>query len=115
MAKYLPGSLDAVFAALADPTRRAMTERLLRGEASVSELAEPFGFSLPTVTKHLKVLEHAGLVEHSKTGRVRRCRLAPAPLEKADDWLARYRVFWGDRFAGLGEHLVRTGAPHDGA
>src|ERR671931_1556590 len=77
MAKYEPGSLSAVFSALADPTRRAMTERLRQGEASVGELAEPFELSLPTVTKHLKALEHAGLVENWKTGRVRRCRLVP--------------------------------------
>jgi DNA-binding transcriptional ArsR family regulator len=108
MAKYERGSLDAVFAALADPTRRAMTERLARGDASVSELAEPFALSLPTVTKHLAVLEHASLVEHWKEGRVRYCRLAPAPLERADDWIAQHRAFWRERFAGLHEHLRRA-------
>ena len=106
MAKYPAGSLDAVFSALADPTRRAMAERLrVGGEASVSELAEPFGVSLPTITRHLGVLEHAGLVEHYKAGRVRHVRLAPAPLQSAEAFIARYRVFWAERFAGLGEHL----------
>src|SRR3954468_22143405 len=104
MAKYQAGSLDAVFSALADPTRRAMTERLRRGEASVSALAEPFDFALPTVTKHLRALEHAGLIEHWKQGRVRHVRLAPEPLEQADLWLAQYRAFWGQRFAGLTDH-----------
>jgi DNA-binding transcriptional ArsR family regulator len=85
VAKHEPGSLDAVFAALADPTRRAMAERLREGEASLSELAEPSGFALPTILKHLRTLEHAGLVEHYK------------------------RVFWAERFAGLHEHLARDG------
>lgn len=99
--------MDAVFSALADPTRRAMTDRLRDGEASVSELAEPFGFSLPTITNHLNALEHAALVEHWKSGRVRHCRLVPASLEQADAWLARYRMFWSERFAGLADHLAK--------
>jgi len=109
VAKHQPGSLDAVFSALADPTRRAMAERLRAGEASLSELAEPSGFALPTILKHLRTLEHAGLVEHYKRGRERRCRLVPGPLEQADAWLAHYRVFWAERFAGLGEHLAGHG------
>jgi DNA-binding transcriptional ArsR family regulator len=109
MAKYSPGSLDAVFAALADPTRRAMAERLRRGEASVSELAEPFGFALPTVSRHLKALEHAGLVQHRKVGRVRRVRLAPEALVPVDEWLARYRIFWGEQFASLGDYIAGGG------
>jgi DNA-binding transcriptional ArsR family regulator len=109
MAKHAPGSLDAVFAALADPTRRAMTERLARGDATVSELAEPFGIALPTATKHLAVLEHADLVEHWKEGRVRRVRLAPAPLDRAEAWITEHRAFWLERFAGLHEHLRREG------
>jgi DNA-binding transcriptional ArsR family regulator len=109
MAKHEPGSLDAVFSALADPTRRAMTERLREGEASLGELAAPSGFALPTILKHLRTLEHAGLVEHYKRGRERRCRLVPGPLEQADAWLAHYREFWADRFAGLSEHLARDG------
>jgi DNA-binding transcriptional ArsR family regulator len=108
MAKYEPGSLDAVFAALADPTRRAMTERLAHGDASVSELAAPFDLALPSVTKHLAVLEHAALVEHWKEGRVRYVRLAPAPLDHAEAWIAHHRTFWRERFAGLHDHLRRT-------
>jgi DNA-binding transcriptional ArsR family regulator len=86
-----------------------MTARLREGEASLSELAEPSGFALPTILKHLRTLEHAGLVEHYKQGRERRCRLVPGPLEQADAWLAHYREFWAGRFAGLGEHLARHG------
>jgi DNA-binding transcriptional ArsR family regulator len=108
MAKHQPGSLDAVFAALADPTRRAMAERLAHGDASVSELAAPFDLALPSVTKHLAVLEHAALVEHWKEGRVRYVRLAPAPLDRAEAWIAQHRTFWRERFAGLHEHLRRT-------
>jgi DNA-binding transcriptional ArsR family regulator len=108
MAKHEAGSLDAVFAALADPTRRAMTERLARGDASVSELAGPFDLALPSVTKHLAVLEHAALVEHWKEGRIRYVRLAPAPLDRAEAWIAHHRTFWRERFAGLHEHLRST-------
>jgi DNA-binding transcriptional ArsR family regulator len=97
--------LDAVFSALADPTRREIVARLADGERSVSDLAEPFDISLPAVTKHLRVLEHAGLLRHRKRGRVRYCHLAPAPLRSADDWLARYRVFWEARFDGLAAHF----------
>jgi DNA-binding transcriptional ArsR family regulator len=100
--------LDAVFSALADPTRRAIVVRLTQGEASVSELAEPFDVSLPAVTKHLAVLERAGLLEHHKQGRVRRCRLVPAPMRIADDWLSTYRVFWERRLDSLTEHLKAT-------
>jgi DNA-binding transcriptional ArsR family regulator len=98
-------SLDAVFSALADPTRRAIVARLADGERSVSDLAEPFDISLPAVTKHLRVLEHAGLLQHRKRGRVRYCRLAPAPLRSADAWLARYRAFWEARLDGLAAHF----------
>ena len=105
MAKHELGSLDAVFAALADPTRRAMTERLARGDATVSELAAPFDLALPSVTKHLAVLEHAALVEHWKEGRVRHVRLAPAPLDRAEAWIAHHRGFWLERFAGLHDYL----------
>jgi DNA-binding transcriptional ArsR family regulator len=99
--------LSAIFAALADPTRRAMTERLALGDASVSELAAPFDLALPSVTKHLAVLEHAALVEHWKEGRVRYVRLAPAPLDRAEEWIAHQRTFWRERFAGLHDHLGR--------
>jgi DNA-binding transcriptional ArsR family regulator len=100
-----PDALDAVFSALADPTRRAIVVRLAEGEASVSELAEPFAVSLPAVTKHLAVLERAGLLEHHKEGRVRRCRLVPTPIRNAEDWLSSYRVFWEQRLDSLASHL----------
>ena len=97
--------LDAVFSALADPTRRAIVVRLAEGEASVSELAQPFEVSLPAVTKHLAVLERAGLLQHHKQGRVRRCRLVAEPMGIADDWLSSYRVFWERRLDSLTDHL----------
>jgi DNA-binding transcriptional ArsR family regulator len=100
--------LDAVFSALADPTRRAIVVRLAQGEASVSELAEPFDVSLPAVTKHIAVLERAGLLEHHKRGRVRRCRLVAAPMRVADEWLRSYRVFWEQRLDSLAEHMKTT-------
>src|SRR5205809_1289296 len=107
MVKYDPGpaELDAVFSALSDPTRRAIVVRLTEGEASVSELAQPFEFSLPAVTKHLAVLERAGLLERRKEGRVRRCRLLAEPMRVADDWLGSYRVFWQERLDSLSEYL----------
>jgi DNA-binding transcriptional ArsR family regulator len=97
--------LDAVFSALADPTRRAIVVRLADGEASVSELAQPFDVSLPAVIKHLAVLERAGLLEHDKRGRVRRCRLIATPMRAADDWLSTYRMFWERRLDSLTDHL----------
>jgi DNA-binding transcriptional ArsR family regulator len=109
--KYQAATLDSVFHALADPTRRAITDRLARGEASVSELAEPFALTLPGVTRHLAVLEHAGLITHRKVGRVRRCRLVAAPLKEADDWIARYSVFWNARLDELAAHVEREERP----
>lgn len=103
-----PDPLDAVFSALADPTRRAIVGRLAEGEASVSELAQPFDVSLPAVTKHLAVLERAGLLEHHKQGRVRRCRLVAAPMRAANDWLSGYRVFWEQRLDSLADHFKST-------
>jgi DNA-binding transcriptional ArsR family regulator len=100
-----PEELDLVFSALADPTRRAIVVRLSAGEASVSELARPFDVSLPAITKHLAVLERAGLLEHEKEGRVRHCRLVAAPMKTADDWLSSYRRFWDDRLDSLTDHL----------
>jgi len=105
MVKHSADALDAVFSALSDRTRREIVTRLAEGEASVSELAEPFDVSLPAVTKHLRVLERAGLLEHHKQGRVRRCRLVASPLRDADDWLGRYRRFWETRLGSLSAHL----------
>jgi DNA-binding transcriptional ArsR family regulator len=105
MVKYRSSSLDAVFGALADPTRRAIAERLAAGPASVSELAEPFEVTLPAIVKHLAVLEHAGLVENRKEGRVRYCSLVPEQLDVAAAWIERYGSFWRERFDGLRRYL----------
>ena len=93
--------LDATFAALADPTRRAILERLASGEASVRELAEPFAMSQPAISKHLKVLERAGLISRGRVAQRRPCRLEAAPLAEATAWLAGYRRFWEGRFRHL--------------
>lgn len=107
MVKHQPPALDRVFAALADPTRRALLERLSAEDTlSVSALAAPLPMSLPAVMKHLDVLEAAGLVERRKTGRSVACRLTAAPMEGAMAWLSRYERFWGeslDRLAALVE------------
>ena len=97
--------LSSTFAALADPTRRAILARLAGGEASVTELAEPFAMSLPAVSKHLKVLENAGLITRTRAAQWRPCRLEAAPLKQATDWLAEYRRFWESSFDRLDEHL----------
>jgi len=86
--------LSAKFAALADPTRRAILARLVLGETSVTELAEPFAMSMPAVSKHLKVLEHAGLVTRGRAAQWRPCKIEPAALKDVDDWLEEYRRFW---------------------
>ncbi|NVD40090.1 winged helix-turn-helix transcriptional regulator [Ensifer sp. HO-A22] len=93
--------LDATFAALADPTRRAILSRLALGEASVLELAEPFAMSQPAVSKHLKVLERAGLVSRSRDAQRRPCRIEIVPLTEVTDWLAEYRKLWQANFARL--------------
>ena len=98
-------ALDQVFQALADPTRRKVIERLVSGPASTSDLAEPFEMALPSFTQHLGVLERAGLVTSTKTGRVRTYRLAPAGLELADGWLAEQRRLWERRLDQLDSFL----------
>ena len=100
-----PDRLSTTFAALADPTRRAILARLIAGEASVNALAEPFEMSLPAVSKHLKVLENAGLIARGREAQWRPCRLEAAPLKDAVDWLEHYRRFWEDRLDGLGVYL----------
>src|SRR5207237_517941 len=97
--------LSATFGALADPTRRAMLQRLSQGEASVSELAKPFKMSGPAITKHLKVLERAGLINKGRRGRFRPCRLEPKPLIEAEDWMEAHRKEWEARFDRLGAYL----------
>jgi DNA-binding transcriptional ArsR family regulator len=97
--------LSETFAALADPTRRAILARLALGETSVTELAEPFEMSMPAVSKHLKVLERAGLIERGHEAQWRPCRLAPAPLKDVDDWVEQYRKFWEQSFDRLDQYL----------
>ena len=104
MIRELDG-LSATFSALADPTRRAILARLSEGETSVTELAAPFAMSMPAVTKHLKVLERAGLVERSRLAQWRPCRLRAEPLEEATGWIAQYRKFWEDSFDRLEAYL----------
>jgi DNA-binding transcriptional ArsR family regulator len=98
--------LSATFAALADPTRRAMLARLALGETSVTELAGPFAMSLPAVSKHLKVLERAGLIARGREAQRRPCRIAPGALKDVDDWLERYRRFWDQRLDRLSDYLA---------
>lgn len=98
--------LSTTFAALADPTRRAILARLSAGETSVTDLAEPFDMSLPAITKHLKVLERAGLISRSRDAQWRPCRLEAKPLEAAADWVEQYRKFWEDSMDRLEEYLT---------
>jgi DNA-binding transcriptional ArsR family regulator len=110
--------LSATFSALADPTRRAILARLTRGEASVNELAAPFDMSLPAVSKHLKVLERAGLISRGRTAQWRPCRLEAGPLEEVWGWVGAYRRFWEQSFDRLDEYLAEIregtgdGSPH---
>ncbi len=97
--------LSATFAALADPTRRAILARLARGEATVTELAAPFDLSLPTISKHLKVLHQAGLISQGRQAQWRPCRLETAPLREVDAWMDEYRQIWEERFDRLDEYL----------
>ncbi|MBI3744654.1 MAG: helix-turn-helix transcriptional regulator [Chloroflexi bacterium] len=97
--------LDRTFAALADPTRRAMLARLASGEASVTELAKPFDMSMPAISKHLKVLERAGLITRGREAQWRPCRLDAGPLKEASDWVEHYRRFWEERFDRLDDYL----------
>jgi len=101
----LEPQLDRTFAALSDPTRRAIVERLADGEASVTELAAPFAMSLPAVSKHLKVLEKAGLISRGRKAQWRPCRLEPEPLKEASEWLEEYRRLWEERLDRLDEYL----------
>lgn len=100
-----PDQLSRTFAALADPTRRAIISRLASGECSVTELAEPFEMSLPAVSKHLRVLERAGLIVQGREAQWRPCRLLAAPLEEVAEWAERYRAIWEQRFDRLDSYL----------
>ena len=105
MVKHQADPLSAVFSALADPTRRAILARLALGESTVSELAEPFDMSLPAVSKHLKVLEGAGLLARARQGRVHRCQLDGRALAEAADWIEHYRAFWDGQLDALAAYL----------
>jgi DNA-binding transcriptional ArsR family regulator len=109
--------LDAAFAALADPTRRAIVTRLAQGDATVTELAAPFAMSLPAVSKHLKVLEHSGLISRGREAQFRPCHLETETLDGALDWMAEHRVMWNQRFDRLEAHLreLRRKGKHGGA
>jgi DNA-binding transcriptional ArsR family regulator len=100
--------LSTTFAALADPTRRAILSRLTSGEASVTELAEPFDMSLPAVTKHLKVLQRAGLISQGREAQWRPCRLRAKPMREAAEWMEPYREHWEQRFDRLDDYLRET-------
>jgi DNA-binding transcriptional ArsR family regulator len=106
--------VDQLFQALADPTRRGLVERLSRGPASVSELAEPLDMSLPAVVQHLQVLEASGVVRSEKVGRVRTCRLEPAAFRSVEQWIDELRLAWESRLDRLGEYLAeRKRAPSE--
>jgi DNA-binding transcriptional ArsR family regulator len=102
--------LSTTFAALADPTRRAILARLASGETSVTELAEPFAMSLPAVSKHLKVLERAGLIARGREAQWRPCRIEPGALKQVDDWLGHYRRFWDESLDRLDNYLIELQA-----
>ncbi|MBX3363313.1 MAG: winged helix-turn-helix transcriptional regulator [Phycisphaeraceae bacterium] len=104
-------ALSLAFAAIADPTRRAILARLMQGEASVSELARPFSISMPAITKHLKVLERAGLIERSRRAQRRPCRLRVEPLREAAEWIGHYRAFWDSSLDRLEEYLGEAQEP----
>jgi DNA-binding transcriptional ArsR family regulator len=106
----IPDRLSTTFAALADPTRRAILARLALGETSVTELAEPFDMSLPAVSKHLKVLERAGLIARSREAQWRPCRIEPRALKDVDDWLEHYRRMWDERLDRLDDYLRKLQA-----
>lgn len=112
MVKYSP-TLDSTFGALSDPTRRAILSTLALGPASITTLARPHRMSLPAVMKHIRVLEQAGLVSQSKSGRTRFCRLAPEPLKQAENWISEYRAFWEGTFDSLERYLAEQQTKED--
>src|SRR3990167_5182920 len=107
MVKYADADLDAVFAALADPTRRGILESLSGGDLAVSELAAPHPMSLPGFMKHLRVLEDAGLIARAKEGRVVSCELSAAPMKAASTWMSRYEKFWTEKLDALARYLYQ--------
>jgi len=113
MVNYSTETLNQTFAALADPTRRAILERLSFGDSSVTALAEPFDVSLPAISKQLRVLERAGLLSQEKDGRVRRCRLEALPMKEAVEWIAQYQRFWENQLESLAIFLEETSSSED--
>lgn len=107
-AKHSSANLDRTFFALADPTRRAILERLAYGELSVTELAKPFRISLPAISKHLSVLERAGLITREREGRIFRCRIDATPLAASGSWIARYRPLWEEQLDSLSGYLEKS-------
>ena len=99
-------TLTSTLAAISDPTRRQILKRLSRGEATVSELAEPFDMTLPAISKHLRVLEHAGLITRGRDAQRRPCRLRPAPLKEAADWIEQTRATWEERLDRMSEYVI---------
>jgi DNA-binding transcriptional ArsR family regulator len=110
----IPGRLDDTFSALADPTRRAILARLALGEASVNELVAPFKLSQPAISKHLRVLERAGLISRGRVAQKRPCRLEAAPLREAAGWIEEYRRFWSESFDRLDGYLLQMQADVEG-
>lgn len=108
MVKFQDELLDATFSALSDPTRRAILARLAQGEAQVTELAKPFGMSLPAVSKHLKVLEKAHLITRHKDGRIHRFTVNPSPIDSAKSWIETYQHFWEQQLDSLASYLEKT-------
>ena len=100
--------IDRTFSALGDPTRRAIVQRLAKGEATVTEIAQPFSMSLPAVSKHLRILEDAGLLVRLKEGRIHRCQLNVEPLREANQWIEHYTAFWNAQLDSLGRYLQQT-------
>lgn len=111
MVKQPRVDLDAVFAALAHPIRRSIVQRLSEGDCAVADLARPHAVSLPAISRHLRVLEEAGLLEQTPDGRVRRCALKAAPLSAAFGWIVQYRLFWEDTLDALAHHLEKETGP----
>ena len=107
MVKYYTDTLDVTFMALADPTRRAILMRLTKDECSASQLAEPFDISSPAISKHLRVLENAGLILREKQGRVHKFQLDAGPMKDASSWIEKYRVFWENQFDSLEKYLEK--------
>ena len=111
MVNYISPQLDLTFSALGDPTRRAIVQRLASGRATVKELARPFHISLPAISKHLKILEQAGLLKRTKEGRTHHCELNTTPLQEANEWLVWHQQFWEQRFDALEQYLDSSVQP----